>query len=301
MTPADHAARRWGGTVHRLISHRENAVYEMRLPDGSKAALRHHRPGYQSLASIADELAWTAGLADQGFPCPRPLTTDSDDLLATEDGQVFSAVTWLDGTPLAAQNLHDAQRQSTFAALGRLLSDLHRLTQGMGNIGAARPSWDLDGLTGPDPLWGRFWDTPPTNDPRRQKLAAARDTARDWLKGLKSPVQCLIHADALAENILGTPESLWLIDFDDCGHGYALYDLGVALTQHWDQPYLPDIAAALVDGYGANVSPDDLYKFMTLRCLASAGWVQGRMAADDPRTQTYVDRAVACAERHFGV
>ena len=57
MTAAEAAARLWGAQVVRLISHRENAVYEITLPDGQRAALRLHRPGYQDVAGIATRSA----------------------------------------------------------------------------------------------------------------------------------------------------------------------------------------------------------------------------------------------------
>jgi len=302
MNRAQDAAKAWGGTVQRLLSHRENAVYEMRLPDGSKAALRQHRPGYQGVDSINDELVWTAALADQGFPCPRPLQTQDGALLISQDDHAFSAVSWVDATPVAGQGLDPDAWVKTFHALGGLLAQMHRLTDAMPDVGASRPSWALDGLTGADPLWGRYWESPGAGDPRCAKLLAARDVARAWLSDQTGFEQGLIHADALGENVMGSPDDLWLIDFDDSGHGYRLFDLGVALTQHWDQEYLPDIAHSLLAGYGATDVPmEDLLRFMTLRCLASAGWLQGRIALDDPQRDRYINRAVSCAERYFRV
>ncbi len=301
MKLAQIAASHWNGTMVRLISHRENAVYEMELGDGSRAALRQHRPGYQGTDSISDEMDWTAHLASQGFPCPRPLATMDGELLKAVEGQVFSAVSWVDATPIAEQDFSADARCQLFEALGRMLRQLHGLTNASPDLGRSRPVWSLDGLTGPNPLWGRYWETPPKGDPRCAILNSARDTARNWLKAQSDLDQGLIHADAIGENVLGTADDLWLIDFDDGGHGYLMFDLGVALTQHWDQDYLPDIAHAILAGYGADASVEDVFRFMTLRCLASAGWVQGRLDQDDPQRDRYINRAVECSQKYLGV
>ena len=65
----------------RMISHRENAVFAIRLNDGQPAALRLHRPGYNSVNEIWSELWWTNALAEAGFPAPKPVATPDETLL----------------------------------------------------------------------------------------------------------------------------------------------------------------------------------------------------------------------------
>ena len=62
---AAKAVQAWGGSSHapRLLSHRENAVFEVDLP-GGRAALRLHRPGYRTDAHILSELSWTRQLVE---------------------------------------------------------------------------------------------------------------------------------------------------------------------------------------------------------------------------------------------
>ena len=80
---AQAAAALWRGKVVRLIVARENAVYEMALSDGSRAALRLHRAGYQDEAAIRSELWWCAELAALGLPVPTPLPLPDGGLLAS--------------------------------------------------------------------------------------------------------------------------------------------------------------------------------------------------------------------------
>ena len=55
---AARAVGAWGGSSHtpRLLSHRENAVFEVDLPS-SQAALRLHQPNYQTNKHILSKLS----------------------------------------------------------------------------------------------------------------------------------------------------------------------------------------------------------------------------------------------------
>ena len=112
----------------------------------------------------------------------------------------------------------------------------------------------------------------------------------------------LIHADLLRENVILHPDStaMALIDFDDSGFGFRLFDLGTALSQNLCEPSRDALAAALIKGYGAHraLSAHDIAMvpvFTLLRCLASLGWTMGRLPADHPRARHYADRAIMAA------
>ena len=72
MNEATEAAYHWDATITAELRNRENAVYALRLPDGSRAALRLHRLGYQTEAAIRSELWWCREMAARGLPVPAP-------------------------------------------------------------------------------------------------------------------------------------------------------------------------------------------------------------------------------------
>ena len=76
---ATEAVSHWNGEVIRMLSNRENAVFEVRVPIG-RAALRLHRIGYQSDAAIRSELWWCAALAASGAAVPAAQTGRRVDL-----------------------------------------------------------------------------------------------------------------------------------------------------------------------------------------------------------------------------
>jgi Ser/Thr protein kinase RdoA (MazF antagonist) len=297
---AAEAAAHWGGKVLRLISGRENEVFEMLLPGGARAALRLHRTGYQPEASIRSELWWCAGLAARGVNVPAALPNRDGDLLVTlPNGRWASVIEWIEGEELGKAGVPYTTPLPLLLerhhALGRLVRNLQETTLALTlPEGFERPRWDLDGLTGEAPFWGRFWDHPAASLEQRNSLLRARDALRELLGGRES-VQ-LIHADVLRENVLVNGNSVYLIDFDDSGWGFPLYDLGTCLSQNLYEPAYEGIRDALMAGYGTD--DRQMVELMTLaRTCASVGWTMPRLAADDPINARHIARAVMWADR----
>jgi Ser/Thr protein kinase RdoA (MazF antagonist) len=305
---AQEASALWRGTIRRLIVARENAVYEMALPDGSRAALRLHRPGYQEAAAIRSELWWCAELAALGLPVPPPLSLPDGGLLATlSTGGHASAIRWLNGTPIgqAGQPLaHPVPVQiDLHHRLGQLLRKLHQASDALPirPDGFTRPRWDIDGLVGETPLWGRFWEHPQATYAQLSAQFAARDAVRSHLArhAANGGDFGLIHADVLRENILVSDGGPALIDFDDSGFGFRLYDLGTVLSQNQYEPARDDLRDALMAGYGTQ--DVEMVEIFTLaRVLASVGWTIPRLAPDDPIHQSHLARADMVIRRILG-
>lgn len=293
-----------------LISHRENAVFRVAQANGSPAALRLHRPGYNAPAEILSELQWTEGLAAMGFAVPRPIASRTGDLLVTlEGGQVATCLSWAEGCPLGAggQALSGtpAEQRRLYHNVGGMLAGLHNLSDQFEQpAGFARRSWDVDGFLGADPLWGRFWENPALTVDEAKFLKEIRDTARDTLDRFQQSGADfgLIHADALRENIFREGDALTLIDFDDAGFGFRLFDLTTALSQSLLDPDHDDLLDALFDGYATKrplrqTDRDHARLFSLLRAFASLGWIVPRAAPDDPRQRSNCDRAIWAADR----
>ncbi len=315
MTPAEartlarEALTRWAATgVPRLLKLRENAVFAVTHGEVGRAALRLHRRGYQSEDAIRSELWWLDALADAGLPVPRPVRTGDGALLARlSDGRIASMLTWVDGTPVGEAGVPlpgDGEAlMRLHASIGHAVAELHVATDRLHLPPTfQRPRWDTEGLLGDAPLWGRFWEhaaarpeeTRLLEDARRAAIAQLADYAATGAD------QGLIHADVLRENVLMQDHRAALIDFDDSGFGFRLYDLGTALSQNLGEPHLPQIALGLVEGYATlrPLSDQDcrmLPWFTLLRCLASVGWTMPRLGADDPRMRLYIERAVLAA------
>ena len=217
-----------------LHAERENKVYAVGTPQ--LYALRVHRPHLRTVSQIEAELTWMTNLADQALPVPRAVALRDNTYVLNQDGQLYSLITWLPGTPLGTGQspLTLTDPEHTFHALGQLLARLHATPA---PTSLDRPLWDWHGLLGEKPLWGEFLDHPDLDFEARQLLGTFRNKACRDFEALNLPYQ-LIHADPLQENVLVQGRSVALIDFDDCAYGYPLFDLATALVQRLPDPNL---------------------------------------------------------------
>lgn len=302
----------WGTPVGlpRLVSIRENVVFDATLAGIGRVALRLHRPGYQSKASIEAELVWSGQLAGAGLRVPEPVRTRRGALTVRVGDRRSSVVRWLPGEPIGSAEMRLAgtakAQNALMASVGRLIASLHDATDRLDLAGRMpRPVWDADGFLGDRPLWGPFWSNPAFTEEEMRLIDEARQAARLMMPARAEADFGLIHADVLRENVLDDRGCLSLIDFDDSGWGYRLYDLATALVQSLEEPCLRDIAGGLVAGYAetrplpANVDAL-LPLFVMLRTSASAGWIATRASADDPRQRFYAERAVRMARHVLG-
>jgi len=95
----------------------------------------------------------------------------------------------------------------------------------------------------------------------------------------------LIHADTRLANLLVHDGTTAVIDFDDSGFGWYLYDLGTSVSFFEDDPAVPGLVAAWLDGYrkgGGALSAADIaeaWTFILFRRLLLTAWIGSHPAA----------------------
>lgn len=292
-----------------LAAHRENAVFHVTAA-GAAYALRVHRPGYHDDAELASELEWMRALAAAGVEVPKVVPTRSGELFARAAAAGAPAplqidvFAWIEGeqlrTALERDPVDAGWLRRTWHALGALAADLHSQAAGwQPPAGFVRHAWDADGLAGPDPLWGRFWEHPALDREQRELMLATRDRVHRELVALpKTPdAYGLIHADLLPENVLVDGERVRLIDFDDCGYGWHVFELVTPLYAIRDAPWHDAAREALVAGYRAHRALDEeLFPlFFLVRALTDLGWMHTRAETESARRQTPAIVASACS------
>ena len=169
----DKSLSLWGLSDAKVafIAGRENQVYRVDGPRGSYA-LRIKRPGYRKDAELVSELDWMAAMHDAGLSVPRPAPSASGKLLEIVDGQRVDALHWLNGHPIGKTRvpLELEDIPSTFHRIGQTMAKLHEACDAwVQPANFDRWHWDSDGLTGDNPVWGRYWDNP-TLDPKTRSL-----------------------------------------------------------------------------------------------------------------------------------
>lgn len=265
------------GAKLRLAARRENVVYRAESGRGVHA-LRLHRPGMRGAGEIAAELEFMAAMAGAGLRVPAPLPAKDGALWQDVEGRLVSVLSWAPGASFGADTPRD-ERAAGFRALGREMARLHEAADGWSvPAGFERHAWDLDGLTGPRPLWGRCQDHPALSAVERALLEEALAAARGAIRAAK-PDYGLIHADLLIENVLFDQGRPWLIDWDDSGWGYRLFDLATTILRAAREPDFDAAREALIEGYLAERALDMtlLDTFTALRAFTYLGWITERM------------------------
>lgn len=306
------ALRRWRleGAGLDLLKHRENAVFRVAVGE-ERYALRVHRPGYHSDAALASELQWMEALRAAGVDVPRIVPTTSGEPFALESAPGLPSPVqvdlfeWIEGRPLGSVEGGVAAEggvRPLYRALGALAAALHDQAEAWHPPPSfVRHAWDENGLAGERPLWGSFLDLPELTLAERRLLAAARTRVHGELGTLPKAGggYGLIHADFTPENVLVEGGRLRLIDFDDAGWGWHLFELVTPLFFLMEDPCFDEARDALVDGYRARRRLDDeqlarLPLFFLARAFTYLGWVHTRRETATARELTPMLVAAAC-------
>ncbi|NPT40993.1 phosphotransferase [Paraburkholderia sp. 1N] len=314
---AMRALAHWGMACReiKLIKHRENAVFKVINEAGRAYALRVHRDGYHSDAALRSELQWMAALQQAGVDVPVVVPASNGDWfmrVAPEDGEnalQIDLFEWLNGMQLGTsegglgQNVCDIER--IYRTIGNIAARLHnQAQQWTPPAGFTRAAWDAAGLVGPAPLWGRFWALETLSLSQRALIVEARDIVRVQLAAMEeapdhSDYYGLIHADFVPENLLVDQSVVRLLDFDDAGYGWHLFELATALYFIRDDPNYPIARAALIAGYREHRSLPDailakLPVFLMARGFTYLGWMHTRQGTETARELTPLVTRLAC-------
>ncbi|MEM9533136.1 MAG: phosphotransferase [Pseudomonadota bacterium] len=286
----------------RLIKYRENAVFEVR--DGThRSALRLHRLGYHSDAALASELLWMQALAEAGIRVP--------DLISAADGRHFVTVdhpempgpvqvdrfAWVEGQILGSVEegiADESEVAANYQLMGALAGRVHNQASVWSPPASfVRHAWDAEGLAGRQPFWGQFWRLASATDAERALLEAGRDRVFADLSALdrSGNVYSMIHADFAPENLMVDGDGVRLIDFDDAGFGWHLFELATSLYFIWDEPYFAVAKNALIAGYRSERPlSDDHLALLPLMLVARGftylGWVHTRQETETARELT---------------
>jgi Ser/Thr protein kinase RdoA (MazF antagonist) len=299
------------------IKVRENAVYAVHLRDGSKVVLRVHRCGYHCDDALQSERTWMQALEDHGIEVPRHVLSSGgrsfershiDGFAGERQVDVFH---WIAGQQLgsveqgvAAEGVADVYRK-----VGRLAARLHNQSSAWSApAGFLRHAWDAEGLAGERPFWGRFWDLEALTQSQRQLFGELRRSLwRDLNEfGTRPDRYGLIHADLVPENILVDGDSLQIIDFDDAGYGWHLFEIATSLYFIRRDSIYVQAREAVIEGYRQQRRLSDehlelLPMFLAARGTTYLGWVHTRAGepAAGEMTPALIEMAMAAAEDYL--
>lgn len=308
-TMAQQALEAWGfqSAKCELVSVSENIVFRIDSDDGQALVLRLHRPGYHTLEELISERQWTRALNDCGIGTPVPVQTlDGRDYVLVEGRQSGEAryagmSKWIDGELMNHVIANSNDFLGYFRRLGEVAARIHNQASGWEPpSGFTRHSLDADGFMGLSPFWGPFWVSPDLTASERMRFEHLREKIHDLLLQLESVphTYSMIHADLWPGNLLVDGERLHVIDFDDAGFGWHMYELAVGLYSYQSHPRFPEMVDAVFEGY-REIRPLDaesaalLPVFLLVRALALVGWRADRPELSNRvNARPFIDRAL---------
>ncbi len=272
------------GLTVTLVNLSENATYCVRAPHGRSWALRIHRQGYHSRVAIASELAWLQDLRAQGVvetPVPVP----------GRDGQIIQVV----GHPRLPDPRHIVLSIWESGVEPGIGEDLRRPFERLGEVTArmhlharnwqrptwfARPQWTFETALGARPHWGGWRDGLGVDDPTAALFGRTVDLIERRLAayGAGNDRFGLIHCDLRLANLLIDGDTVKVIDFDDCGFSWYMYDAATPVSFHEHHPQVPDLIEAWKLGYRrvldlAAADDAEIPTFLMLRRLLLVAWI----------------------------
>ena len=280
------------GASARLINVSENATFLIEAPNGYKSILRVHREDYHTPNAIRCEHAWSRALNDEGG-------VHTPDILPGRNGSTIQT-SHTEGLPEERHMVmfefvegehpeEDADHLvESFEELGEIAALTHNHS-----VSWARPDnferlvWDLDAVFGPSAPWGDWRDAPNVDAEMKPLLERLQSVVEQRLTDFgKGPERYgLIHADMRLANLIISNGVTRLIDFDDCGMGWFMYDFAAGISFIEDHPQVPDMKRAWVEGYrkARHLSAEDeaeIDTFVMLRRMALLAWIGSHIEVD---------------------
>ena len=310
-----HAAlKNWGieGATIELLKHRENSVFSVTTTTGERFALRIHRYQYHSDDALRSELQWMTAINDAGVSTPQAVPTREGNLFkvvqvdAVPEPRQCDLLTWVEGEPLGAIEEDREETTKELSAKYEVVGEMAALVHNQAAEwelppGFQRHSWDVEGLVGENPFWGRFLELPALSDEQRELLQRARERVAEVLTefGQGSDRYSMIHADFLPENLMVKGDDIQLIDFDDSGFGWHLFEFATSLFFDLGEDHFDEVFAAMVRGYRKHRDLPDAHLelmpvFFMARAFTYLGWAHTRSETDTAQEMAPVVISGAC-------
>jgi Ser/Thr protein kinase RdoA (MazF antagonist) len=291
-----------------LLNVSENATFALSPPRGRELVVRVHRAGYSAADEIRSELEWMAALRGDGVietAAPLPgVDGEAVQILAPIAGGVPRFAVAFERLPGREPDARDAVHW--FERLGEITARLHGHTKIWAvPVGFRRKRWDLPAMVGAGAWWGPWRAAIGLTAAGAAVLERVLDIIARRLArfGSGPDVFGLVHADLRLANLLVDGSQLRIIDFDDCGFGWFVYDFATAVSFIEHEAIVPDLLQAWCAGYRqtAPLRADavaEIPGFVILRRILLTAWLASHAEVPIARQlgASYTQGTVALAE-----
>ncbi|MFO1088803.1 MAG: phosphotransferase [Hyphomicrobiales bacterium] len=296
-----------------MVNLSENATYRVESEDGRAMALRVHRDGYHSEAAIRSELAWLQALRSEGIvTTPKPVAARDGDILQRQAHSALPRprhVVLFDWEAGAEPGIGEDLR-APFEVLGEVTARMHRFTRTWDRPSwFTRFTWDFDTALGPErPHWGRWRDGMGMDGAKERLFQRTVDAIGLRLSryGKGADRFGLVHCDLRLANLLVDGPAVKVIDFDDCGFGWYMYDAATPVSFYEHEPQVPELLECWKEGYRrvlplAAEDEAEIPTFVMYRRLLLVAWIGSHSETDLARSMgvQYTEQTTALCEDYL--
>jgi Ser/Thr protein kinase RdoA (MazF antagonist) len=146
--------------------------------------------------------------------------------------------------------------------------------------GFRRKRWDMDAMVGEKGYWGSWRAAAGLDQAGVAVLEQALSMIGGRLESFGAGAERfgLVHADLRLANLLADGAHLRIIDFDDCGFSWFLYDFATAVSFIENDAMVPELKRAWVAGYVKVAALSDeerreIPTFVVLRRILLTAWL----------------------------
>lgn len=268
------------------LSKSENTVFlieDPELDDKYVARVNSGRVAYHNRPMIESEMSWLMALHnDTAIPVPAVLSSPQNETvheieLPVSGSKHFVAVySFLNGSEPAGDNLPGSMRM-----LGAITAQLHNHSKSWQSPdGFIRPTWTGDAILDDELGWGHWKNGAGIEGQAAASLARAEQVLRSRIESLPCDRNNhgLIHGDLRLANLLADGDTISVIDFDDCGYGWFLFDLPAAISFIEEHPEIETLQNNWISGYQSVAAGgldliEELPSLLLLRRYALLAWL----------------------------
>ncbi|MDQ2712288.1 MAG: phosphotransferase [Acidobacteriota bacterium] len=280
-----------------LLQYENNAVYCIVTSLGEQFVVRVATTWGRSEEEQRSEMQWLEALRrETSLAVPEPVHNLEGDLVTTivtegiaPEGTMEAhpcvVFRWMLGEPPKA-----GLAPKLMERMGAFTAEMHRCSERFApDADFVRPRWDWERLFGaPSILRDENVMTTLTSQ-QREVLHAAGEQIRRALSCRGKQALCLghIHADLHSDNILINDSAVGVIDFDDCGFGYYLFDIACVLDSFQRRVFVDQ--AEYREGAGGATPRLRRHPPLTARLRRLSGHFPGTPKHGNPRLHPAIE------------
>lgn len=279
-----------------LLKFSENLTYLAEDGRNKKYVFRLHKPGYHTREELEGELIWLDMLKkDSGLKIAGVIPGRDGEFiqeLCFEDSGLKCYCSLLEFMP--GNTLRGMQGEELLyymERIGEIAAILHNhVIAWPASAKLKRFCWDYEDLMGVDSRWGHFNEMKTLSPYQSEMYTGVSELIRFRLDryGKSKDRYGLIHSDLNINNILVEKGSISVLDFDDCGFGWFLYDLSTSVLEYFEDSEagsLNRLIRAWLKGYEKQrkltaADYEEIDTFVIFRKIVRVGWIATHITND---------------------